>query len=167
MKANSGHVKDHTEEQQISQTWSITKGQKVSDVAAGEMTWQGITHFDNSSVCVKAYLGVVKEWTKSSVDGKAIISNFLNAFQICTIKCLSIPNARSWKNPVLPCRPLPCLVGCLHRSTGPRSSLLGPSLSGGKSTERERERGQESPPPKQKLVSKIRIILLSSLDQLT
>lgn len=81
MEANSGNVKDHTEEQQISQTWSITKGQKVSDVAAGEMTWQGITHVDNSSVCVKAYLGVVKEWTKKSeMDGKAIISNFLNAF---------------------------------------------------------------------------------------
>lgn len=80
MEANSGHVKDPTKEQEISQTWSITKGQKVSDVAAGEMTWQGITHFDNSSVCVKAYLGVVEEWTKSQMDGKAIISNFLNAF---------------------------------------------------------------------------------------
>lgn len=80
MEANSGHVKDHTEEQQISQTWSITKGQKVSDVAGGEMTWHGITHFDNSSVCVKAYLGVVKEWTKREMDGKAITSNFLNTF---------------------------------------------------------------------------------------
>lgn len=53
------------EEGQIFQTWSITKEQKVSDVAVGEMTWHGITHFDNSSVCVKAYLGVVKKWTKS------------------------------------------------------------------------------------------------------
>lgn len=35
MEANSGHVKDPTEEQENSQTWSITKGQKVSDVAAG------------------------------------------------------------------------------------------------------------------------------------
>ena len=65
MEVNSGHVKDHMEEGQIFQTWSITKGQKVSDVAVGEMTWHCITHFDNSSVCVKAYLGVVKEWTKS------------------------------------------------------------------------------------------------------
>lgn len=52
-----------------------------------KMTWHCITHLnpnrvssDNSTVCVNAYLGVVKEWTNSEMDGKAIISNFLNTF---------------------------------------------------------------------------------------
>lgn len=74
--------------EKISQTWSITKGQKVQFLQMWQgvkMTWHCITHLkpnrvscDNSAERVNAYLGVVKEWTKGEMDGKAIVSNFLN-----------------------------------------------------------------------------------------
>lgn len=73
MEANSGHVKDHTEEQPISQTWSITKGQKVSDVAGGRMTWRGITHFDNRACASKHTLVWLRnerrvKWTEKQLS---------------------------------------------------------------------------------------------------